>query len=129
MTLTAESLAISEAAEASGLSVHTLRYYEREGLLPRVTREESGHRRFGRGDLEWAKFITCLRATGMPIRQVRRYVTLYFEGDQTEPERLALLEEHRDEVRAHLADVMASLERVEMKIASIKEHRHWTPAR
>ena len=96
----AVSMTISEAAEASGLTAHTLRYYERAGLLDPVGREAGGRRRYGDRDLSRIAFLTKLRATGMPIREVREYAELLREGDGNERERLALLEAHRDQVRA-----------------------------
>ena len=74
------AMTIAEAAEASGLSVHTLRYYERTGLLEPVSRNGSGHRRYRAADLERIAFLTKLRATGMPIRDVRRYAELLNAG-------------------------------------------------
>ncbi|HEU4657807.1 MAG TPA: MerR family transcriptional regulator [Capillimicrobium sp.] len=115
------SLSISDAAAQAGVSAHTLRYYERAGLLDAVAREGSGHRRFGEADLARVEFVSRLRATGMPIRDVRRYVDLVRAGDDTEPERLALLVEHRERVRAHLAEVRRSLERIDAKIDLYRE--------
>src|SRR5262245_65857761 len=89
-------LSIAEAAEISGLSAHTLRYYERTGLLAPVGRNGSGHRRYRETDLELIAFLAKLRATGMPIREVRRYAELMRAGDATNAERLALIEAQRD---------------------------------
>ena len=77
------ALSIAEASEATGLSAHTLRYYERAGLLEPVDRNEGGHRRYRESDVEWVRFLTKLRATGMPIRDVRRYAELMKAGDGT----------------------------------------------
>jgi DNA-binding transcriptional MerR regulator len=114
-------LSISEAAEASGLSAHTLRYYERAGLLEPVSRDESGHRRYREADLQQITFLTKLRATGMPIREVRRYAELMKAGEATNEERLALLEAHRDVVLAGLEDTARSLELIEWKINLYRE--------
>jgi DNA-binding transcriptional MerR regulator len=119
-------LTISDAARESGVSAHTLRYYERAGLLRRVRRAGSGHRRYAEGDLAWIDFLTKLRSTGMPIRQMRRYAELVWAGPQTEPERLALLEAHRDQVRAQLAETERCLERIDYKIDRYRE-RTTTP--
>lgn len=124
MTITEEparALSISEAAEASGLSTHTLRYYERTGLLEPVSRNRSGHRRYRETDLELIAFLAKLRATGMPIREVRRYAELMKVGDATNAERLALLETHRDGVRTRLEATARNLELVEWKIDFYKE--------
>jgi len=125
MTVAAEyaerELSIAEAADVSGLSPHTLRYYERAGLLEPVGRNGSGHRRYRTSDLELIRFLTRLRATGMPIREVRRYAELMQAGDATNAERLALLEQHRDAVLAGLETTAKSLELIEWKINFYKE--------
>jgi DNA-binding transcriptional MerR regulator len=113
-------LTIADAARASGLSVHTLRYYERAGLIGDVDRASSGHRRYSEADMSWVETIRCLRATGMPIARIRRYYELVRTGGH-ERERLALLEEHRESVRAQLAEVQGHLAFVERKIAIYEE--------
>jgi DNA-binding transcriptional MerR regulator len=117
----AVSMTISEAAKASGLTAHTLRYYERAGLLDPVGREAGGRRRYSDRDLSRIAFLTKLRATGMPIREVRKYAELLREGDGNERERLALLEAHRDQVRAALAEMERNLELIDYKIDLYKE--------
>jgi DNA-binding transcriptional MerR regulator len=118
---TERALSIAEASEASGLSVHTLRYYERTGLLEPVSRNGSGHRRYRATDLERITFLTRLRATGMPIREVRRYAELMKAGEATNEERLALLEAHRIKVLAGLETTARNLELVEWKIRFYRE--------
>jgi DNA-binding transcriptional MerR regulator len=115
------TLSISEAAQASGLSAHTLRYYERAGLLEPVSRDGSGHRRYREADLERITFLAKLRATGMPIRDVRRYAELMNAGEATNEERLALLEAHREAVLAGLERTARNLELIERKIDVYKE--------
>ena len=116
-TLNAPDLTIAEAAERAGISAHTIRYYERAGLLAPIERTDSGHRRFAAEDIEWIVVITKLRATGMPIRRIREYAELVREGDGNELERLALLESHREEVLRRLDEVQQNLELVDYKIA------------
>jgi DNA-binding transcriptional MerR regulator len=116
-TLTAPDLTIAEAAERAGISAHTIRYYERAGLLAPIERTDSGHRRFADEDIEWIVVITKLRATGMPIRRIREYAELVREGDGNELERLALLESHREDVLRRLDEVQRNLELVDYKIA------------
>jgi len=112
------SLSIAEAAEHTGLTAHTLRYYERDGLmLAAVERASSGHRRYSERDLAWIQLITRLRATGMPIRDVRRYAALVRAGSGTEGERLALLLAHREVVERQLAEVSGHLRAIDHKIA------------
>jgi DNA-binding transcriptional MerR regulator len=111
-----EARTISEVAEETGLSNHTLRYYERAGLLDGVGRNRSGHRRYSAQDVEWVVMVTRLRTTGMPIRTIRRYAELVRAGEGNEAERLALLEGHRAEVVARIAELERNLEAVDYKI-------------
>ena len=115
--VTAEALSISDAADATGLSAHTLRYYERAGLmLDPVERAPSSHRRYTEDEIRWVTLLTRLRATGMPIRRIREYADLVRAGDGNEEERLALLEAHRDAVVEQLETVRSNLAAVEFKI-------------
>jgi DNA-binding transcriptional MerR regulator len=111
------SLSIAEAAERTGLSQHTLRYYERDGLmLGHVGRASSGHRRYTDRDLTWITMLTKLRATGMPIREVKAYADLVRAGAGNERERLQLLKAHRERVLAQLAAVQEHLGAIDYKI-------------
>ena len=113
---TATEMTIAQAAREAGVSVHTLRYYERAGLLSPIERNGSGHRRFSPEDVEWVVVCGKLRATGMPIRRIREYAELVRAGDGNEAERLALLEAHREDVRARLREVRRNLELIDYKI-------------
>ena len=109
--------AIAEAADLTGLTPDTLRYYERDGLMLRpVDRSATGHRRYTDGDLGWIGLLNCLRGTGMPIRDVRRYAELVRQGEGTEQARLDLLEAHRTHVLAELAEVQEHLGAIDRKI-------------
>lgn len=111
------SLSIAEAAERTGLSAHTLRYYERDGLmLGQVSRSTSGHRSYTERELGWIELISKLRSTGMPIRDVRKYAALVRAGEGNEAERLALLKAHRERVLAQLSVVQQHLGAIEYKI-------------
>jgi DNA-binding transcriptional MerR regulator len=115
--LTADAVSISDAAHATGLSVHTLRYYERAGLmLDRVERAPSTHRRYTEAEIRWVTLLTKLRSTGMPIRRIREYAELVREGEGNEDERLALLEAHRDAVIEQLEAMRRNLEAIDHKI-------------
>ncbi len=115
--MTLGGFSIAEAADRAGLTVHTLRYYERDGLMLRpVERSATGHRRYTERDMEWVRLITRLRATGMPIRHIRAYAALCRQGEGNERQRLALLEGHREQVRAQLAEVTEHLRAIEHKI-------------
>jgi DNA-binding transcriptional MerR regulator len=114
-------LTITDAAQASGVSAHTLRYYERASLLDPIDRNGSGHRRYRDEDLERIRFLTKLRSTGMPIREVRRYAELMKGGEQTNEQRLALLEAHRESVLRRLEETKQNLELIEWKINYYRE--------
>jgi DNA-binding transcriptional MerR regulator len=116
------ALSISDAALATGVSVHTLRYYERAGLmLDAVGRASSSHRRYTEDEVRWVVLLTRLRATGMPIRRVRAYADLVRAGAGNEDERLSLLEAHREAVVAQIADMQRSLEAIDAKIELYRE--------
>jgi DNA-binding transcriptional MerR regulator len=108
---------IGEAAEKCGLSQHTLRWYERIGLLSPIERGSDGRRRFTDGDLDWLSLLTKLRATGMPVRDMQRYAELVRSG-AGHAERLDLLKRHREQVRKDLAAQRETLELLEAKIGS-----------
>jgi DNA-binding transcriptional MerR regulator len=111
------ALSIADAAHRTGVSVHTLRYYERVGLVvTAVDRTVGGQRRYRRLDLDWIMVCTRLRATGMPIKDIRRYAQLVSAGPGNEQERLALLEAHRAAVTARLAETEEHLKLIDHKI-------------
>ncbi len=128
-------VSIAEAARRAGLSVHTLRYYERAGLVvTTVDRTAGGRRRYRQLDLDWINVCTRLRATGMPIRTIRRYAELVSAGRGNEEDRLALLEVHRAEVIAKLQEMQGNLELIDHKIgvyrgrlAAGEADRMWAP--
>ena len=130
-------LSIAEAARRTGVSVHTLRYYERAGLVvTAVDRTASGRRRYHQLDLDWIVICTRLRATGMPIKTIRRYAQLVSAGPGNEQERLALLEAHRADVTAKLAEIQENLELIDHKIdvyrgrlAAGDADQLWAPSR
>lgn len=110
-------LSIAEAARRTGVSAHTLRYYERAGLVvSTIDRTSSGRRRYQQQDLHWITMCTKLRATGMPISTIRRYAQLVTAGRGTEQERLALMEAHRADVTAKLAEIQDNLTVIDHKI-------------
>ena len=110
-------LSIGAAAHRTGVSVHTLRYYERAGLVVSpLDRTIGGRRRYHPLDLQWITVCTRLRATGMPIKRIRRYAELVAAGRGNERERLALLQTHREEVALKITELQHSLELVDHKI-------------
>jgi DNA-binding transcriptional MerR regulator len=132
----AAGVTIAEAALRTGVSVHTLRYYERAGLVVSpVDRTSGGRRRYHHVDLKWIVICTKLRATGMPIRGIRQYADLVVAGPGNERERLALLEAHRADVLAKLAEIQENLKEIDRKIdiyrgslAAGEADRLWAPA-
>ncbi|MEV4433222.1 MerR family transcriptional regulator [Streptomyces sp. NPDC049585] len=111
-----ERYTISEVAEYAGLSAHTLRWYERIGLMPHVDRSHTGQRRYTDRDLDWLDLVARLRLTGMPVADMVRYAELVREGDHTFPEREQLLSAHREDVRRRIAELRSTLEVLDYKI-------------
>jgi DNA-binding transcriptional MerR regulator len=111
------SWSISEAAEKSGLSQYTLRWYERIGLLDRIERTADGRRRFSDADLDWLMLLSRLRATGMPVRDMLRYAELVRSG-AGEQERVDLLRRHRERVRQALLEQQECLKLLDTKIGN-----------
>jgi DNA-binding transcriptional MerR regulator len=111
------SMKIGELAKCSGLSAHTIRYYERIGLLPYAGRDQSGQRDYDASILIWIEFLGRLKMTGMPLREMLRYAALRERGASTEAERRELLEQHRERVRARLAELSDCLLVLDNKIA------------
>ncbi|KQR30906.1 MerR family transcriptional regulator [Rhizobium sp. Leaf155] len=108
---------IGELAKRSGLSAYTIRYYERIGLLPYADRDRSSRRDYDPEILIWIEFLGRLKTTGMPIRDMLRYAALRKQGDATVPERQAMLETHRDQVRDRVAELQQCLLVLDQKIA------------
>ena len=99
------------------IAAHTLRYYEKEGLLPHVKRNENGKRLYDKEDLSWIHFVTALRATGMPIAQIQKYVYLYKEGDSTISERKLMMLNHKKEIEQSIRDLYFNLDKINYKLA------------
>ncbi|WP_114357152.1 MULTISPECIES: MerR family transcriptional regulator [Rhodopseudomonas] len=108
---------IGDLARRTGLTAHTLRYYERIGLLPRASRDSSGKRDYDASILTWIAFLGRLKTTGMPIRDMLAYAELRARGAATENARRVLLQQHRDKVRAHVVELQACLTVLDTKIA------------
>ncbi|WP_308798185.1 MerR family transcriptional regulator [Agromyces silvae] len=118
----ADGLTIGEAAAVVGLSVETLRYYEREGLLlDPAARRSNGHRRFRRADLDWLAGLVMLRETGMPIARIREIAAIS-RTPGSERERLEVLQTHRDAVVARLEQTRRHLVALDTKIAAYRAY-------
>jgi len=111
-----DKFTIREAAQTLGMSDHTLRYYERIGLIHPIERGENKHRRYSRDDIGWIGFLSKLRSTGMPIREMLAYTELTRQGDDTLPERLEILRNHRERVAKRLAEYQEHMELIDYKI-------------
>lgn len=109
-------LGISEVAESTGFSLDTLRWYEREGLFPRVERDSSRRRRYSPRDVALLRTLARLRRTGMPTREMREFTQLVAEGPATQGQRLALLTAHRERIVARLAELQGDLSVLEEKV-------------
>ncbi|MEV5238204.1 MerR family transcriptional regulator [Streptomyces cinnamoneus] len=114
---------ISEVAAYTGLSAHTLRWYERIGLMPHVDRSHTGQRRYTSRDLDWLDFVGRLRLTGMPVADMVRYAELVRRGDETFAEREQLLSAHRDDVRRRITELRSTLDVLDYKIGIYSDAR------
>ena len=114
------SYAIGQISKLTGLTGPTLRYYEQEGLLS-VQRDAAGRRIYTEQDVEWLHFIKRLKETGMPIREIRRYAQLRYQGNSTMQERLAMLEEHHQNVLAEQQKLAENLRKLEEKLAFYRQ--------
>ncbi|MFD0314762.1 MerR family transcriptional regulator [Streptomyces flavalbus] len=107
---------ISEVVALTGLSAHTLRWYERIGLMPHIDRSHTGQRRYRNRDLDWLDLVGKLRLTGMPVADMVRYAELVREGDHTYTERFELLKQTRQDVLARIAELQGTLAVLDRKI-------------
>lgn len=108
---------IKEAAAHTGLSAHTIRYYEREGLIPFLTRDKNNNRIFDQDALHWLELLTCLRMTGMPLAKQKEIVELTKCGDDTVSERISVLKEHQEEMYRRQEKMNRAFQKIENKLA------------
>ena len=106
---------VGEMAKQLGVTASTLRYYDKEGLLPFVERSSGGIRMFRESDVNWLRIINCLKRAGMSIRDIRRYIEMAMQGDSTIDARLELFEHQRDVLREQLEELEHTLRVVEYK--------------
>jgi len=112
---------IRSMAERCGMTAHTLRYYERVGLIQPVERARNGHRRYSDADEAWLHFLHCMRATSMPIREMQRYAELREKGDATSLERRKILEDHQAGIAAQIVELQQAHALLTHKIANYKK--------
>ncbi|MGL4800245.1 MAG: MerR family transcriptional regulator [Cellulosilyticaceae bacterium] len=110
-------ITIGKVAERVGLSTYTLRYYEKEGLLPYIQKDEHGNRYYSEDDIFWIELIKCLKDTGMSIVAIRHIVTLSLEGEHTIPKRKQILMHHKESLEKQMALLQKSMEKIDKKIA------------
>jgi DNA-binding transcriptional MerR regulator len=122
MTELAASMSIGQVAARTGLSVHALRFYEREGILANpVRRALNGRRIYTEDDVVWLSMCITLRSSGMPLPAIRDYASLVRQGPGNEKERLAILRQHQERVRAQIADLAGSLDLISYKVKIYEE--------
>jgi DNA-binding transcriptional MerR regulator len=106
---------VGEMAKRLGVAPSTLRYYDQEGLLPFVERSEGGIRVFKESDYEWLQVISCLKKTGMQLRDIKTFIEMAMQGDQTIEPRLALITKQKESVKAQIAELEETLRTLEFK--------------
>lgn len=116
MDIQKDKLTIQEVSRATGLSPHTLRYYERIGLIHPIGREGNSHRHYTLDDVGWIQFLLKLRATGMSIKDMQRYAELQRQGEATLPERVEMLKSLQASVQAHISELHEHLKLISYKI-------------
>ena len=107
---------MKQVSEKMKIPEYTLRYYEKEGLLPAIRRSRGGVRRFSEEDLEWLGLVFCLKNTGMPIKKIREFVDLSRRAEQTLPQRCEILMAHKRDVEGRIASMKKQLAKVNQKI-------------
>jgi DNA-binding transcriptional MerR regulator len=107
---------IKDISKRVDLPAHTLRYYENEGLLPNIKRDDNGNRIYDNHDIEWLNFVKCLRGTGMPIKEMKNFVSLMIQGENTIPERIEILYTHKKVMEDKIIELKNFLNNIDCKI-------------
>lgn len=113
-----DGLSIREVSDKTGITAHTLRYYERIGLVQPITRARSGHRRYGDADVRWLELLKKLHQTGMPIKRMLEYARLARRGDTTVMARRTLLDDHKKDIEDKLEKLQSTLALINKKIVA-----------
>lgn len=108
---------ISDVAKHFNISAHTLRFYDKEGLLPFITKNKNGKREFTESDLEWVRLVCCLKNTGMKIKEIRKYMDWCVDGEETISLRKQMFIEHRNSIIQHMVEMQGNLQLIDKKIA------------
>jgi DNA-binding transcriptional MerR regulator len=120
-TSSSTTLSISELSRYSGVSQHTLRYYEKAEVLAPTTRAANGHRRYLASDVEWLAFVLRLKAMGMPLAEIKQYAALRAQGEMTVPQRLAVLQLHRERLVVNIQELSNNLAALDDKIGVYRQ--------
>ena len=115
------SYTIRQVAEKEGITTHTIRYYDREGLLPLLERTDSGILKFSEEDIHWLELICCLKNSGMPIHRIKEFMNLCLQGEATCEERKQILVEHKQAILKQMEVLKTSLNTVNYKIDHYRE--------
>ena len=114
-------MTISEVSKKYNLTADTIRYYEKEGLIPTVPRDKNGIRDFDENSCGWIEFIKCMRSAGLEIETLKKYVSLFRQGTKTVKERKILLIEQREKLLKKQEDIKATSDRLNYKIEKYEE--------
>ncbi len=114
-------MTITEVSEKYGISVDTLRYYEKAGIIPRVTRNKSGIRNYQEEDLQWVQLAIWMRRAGLPIDALAKYVKLSLAGEDTLPQRIELLKKQRIDLQGQLQEIAEAMRILEHKIRKYED--------
>ena len=112
---------IKQFSMLTGLSVHTLRYYEKIGLIPDIKRDINDYRDYSEQDLEWMNFLNKLKATGMSIADMQTFAALRKEGEHNIPQRIEILKKHRKHIESELKNIKETLEKIDFKLDCYKK--------
>jgi DNA-binding transcriptional MerR regulator len=121
------SYTMKEVSQKFNLSPHTLRYYEKEGLLPSIQRQANGRRLYSDTDLEWIQIVCCMRATGMSIAYIKKYINLCLLGENTIPERREIILCQKEIIENHIKEYKGLLKVVNKKLKHYDEHKNLQP--
>jgi DNA-binding transcriptional MerR regulator len=116
-----EMYSAKEAARMTGLTTATLRYYEKEQLLPAIERTEQRYRQYSDTDIEWIKMVQCLRMANVPIRSIRKYILLLTQGGKTISQRRSMVQEYINDLHSQMANLQSALALTEKKLAFYDE--------
>ena len=106
-----------EAAEMTGLSKSTLRYYEKEQLLPQIARNSQKYRQYTEEDIEWIKMVQCMRTANIPIQSIKKYVSLLIRGGETLEQRFGMVQDHMEDIKNQMSNLQNALNLTQKKLS------------